>query len=58
MRAHLNLDNAKKASLLGLATTYTEERGDGGKAVLEVDITGKVSFEYHAGDGKHLRIWW
>ena len=58
VRAHLNLDNAKKASLLGLATTYTEERGDGGKAVLEVDITGKVSFEYHAGDGKHLRIWW
>ena len=58
VRAHLNFDNAEKGSLLGLATTYTEEFGDGKKSVLEVDITGTVSFEYHESEGNYVRIWW
>ena len=58
VRAHLNFDNAEKGSLLGLATTYTEEFEDGKKSVLELDITGKVSFEYHESEGNYVRIWW
>lgn len=58
VRAHLNLDTAQKGSLLGLATTYTEEFEDGKESVLEVDITGKVSFEYHESEGNYVRIWW
>ena len=58
VRAHLNFDNAEKGSLLGLATTYTEEFGDGKKSVLEVDITGTVSFEYHESKDDYVRIWW
>ena len=58
VRAHLNFDNAEKGSLLGLATTYTEEFGGGKKSVLEVDITGTVSFEYHESKDDYVRIWW
>ncbi len=58
VRAHLNLDNAKKSSLLGLATTYTEEFGDGKKSVLEVDVTGSVSFEYHESEDSYVEINW
>ena len=58
VRAHLNFDNAEKGSLLGLATTYTEEFEDGKRSVLELDITGTVSFEYHESEDTYVRIWW
>ena len=58
VRAHLNLDNAKKKSVLGLETTYTEDFGNGKKAVLEVEITGKVIFEHHESEDNSVRIAW
>ena len=58
VKAHLNLDNAKKKSVLGLETTYTEDLGDGKKAVLEVEIGGKMSFEYHESEETYVEIDW
>ena len=58
VKAHLNLDNAKKKSILGLETTYTEDFGNGKKAVLEVEITGKVIFEHHESEDNSVRIAW
>lgn len=58
VKAHLNLDNAKKKSVLGLETTYTEDFGNGKKAVLEVEITGKVIFEHHESEDNSVRIAW
>ena len=58
VKAHLNLDNAKKKSVLGLETTYTEDFGNGKKAVLEVEIGGKMSFEYHESEETYVEIDW
>ena len=58
VKAHLNLDNAKKKSVLGLETTYTEDFGNGKKAVLEVEIGGKMSFEYHESEDNYVEIDW
>ena len=52
------LDNAKKKSVLGLETTYTEDFGNGKKAVLEVEIGGKMSFEYHESEDNYVEIDW
>ena len=58
VRAHLNLDNPKKKSVLGLEATYTEDFGNGKKAVLEVEIGGKMSFEYHESEETYVEIDW
>lgn len=58
VKAHINLDNAEKRSVLGLETTYTEDFGDGKKAVLEVEITGMVNFEYYESEGTYVHIFW
>jgi len=57
VKAHINLENAKKQSAFGLATVYTEDQGDGKKAVLEVQ-GDDVSFEYYEDDDTCIEIDW
>ncbi|MBQ9986517.1 MAG: hypothetical protein IJP38_09480 [Oscillospiraceae bacterium] len=58
VKAHLNLDNAKKGGVPLLETTYTEDFGNGRMAVLEVELGGKMSFEYHEGEDNYVEIDW
>ena len=57
VRAHINLDNAKKQSLLGISTVYTEDLGDGKKAILEIQ-GGDVGFEYYESEDTYIEISW
>ena len=57
VRAHINLDNAKKQSLLGISTVYTEDLGNGKKAVLEIQ-GGDVGFEYYESEDTYIEISW
>lgn len=57
VRAHFNLDNAKKQSVLGLATVYTEDLGGGKKAVLEIQ-GDDVSFQYYEDEENYIEIDW
>ena len=57
VRAHINLDNAKKQSLLGISTVYTEDLGGGKKAVLEIQA-GDVGFEYYESEDTYIEISW
>lgn len=57
VRAHINLDNAKKQSFLGISTVYTEDLGDGKKAVLEIQ-GGDVGFEYYESEDTYVEISW
>lgn len=57
VRAHINLDNAKKQSLLGISTVYTEDLGNGKKAVLEIQA-GDVGFEYYESEDTYIEISW
>jgi len=57
VRAHLNLDNAKKQSFLGISTVYTEDLGGGKKAVLEIQA-GDVGFEYYESEDTYIEISW
>ena len=57
VRAHINLDNAKKQSFLGISTVYTEDLGNGKKAVLEIQ-GGDVGFEYYESDDTYIEISW
>ena len=57
VKAHLNLDNAKKQSLLGISTVYTEDLGNGKKAVLEIQ-GGDVGFEYYESEDTYIEISW
>ena len=57
VRAHINLDNAKKQSLLGISTVYTEDLGNGKKAILEIQ-GGDVGFEYYESEDTYIEISW
>lgn len=57
VRAHINLDNAKKQSFLGISTVYTEDLGNGKKAVLEIQA-GDVGFEYYESEDTYIEISW
>ena len=57
VRAHINLDNAKKQSFLGISTVYTEDLGNGKKAVLEIQ-GGDVGFEYYESEDTYIEISW
>ena len=57
VRAHINLDNAKKQNLLGISTVYTEDLGNGKKAVLEIQ-GGDVGFEYYESEDTYIEISW